>query len=59
VTIIELEQAAADLGYVLVPHDIHDGLLEDSLQAEELRCDLALLSATLVDDAITAGLGTR
>lgn len=55
----DLQQAATALGYVLVPTDVHEGLVADALEAEELRCDMALLATTLVDDALTAGLGTR
>lgn len=58
-TIMDLHRAAAAHGYALVPVDLHDELLNAVIEAEEMRCDLELLGATLVDDAIAAGLGAR
>lgn len=57
-TIMDLERAAAQHGLVLIPADMREDLLDAVLEAEALRCDLELLSATLVED-FTAGLGSR
>lgn len=57
--IVDLGNAAAAQGYALIRQDMLDALLEQTLEAEELRCDLAALSASLVEQAITDGLGTR
>lgn len=58
-SIIDLEAIAAAYGYALVPQDIYDDMIDVVVEAEALRCDLDLLTATLVDDAITGGLGSR
>lgn len=58
-TIVELEQAAAEHGYALVSAEMHEDLTDAVLEAEALRCDLERLTAVLVEDAIAAGLGLR
>lgn len=57
-TIMDLRRAAAAHGYELVPVKTHADLLDAVCDLEAMRCDLELLTSTLVDD-FTAGLGSR